>query len=382
MPVDWNQYARMESSVLVPSRARARGVVLLVLLVVAAAGSPKGLFGVDTGNEDTFAARVRAEAAGVDMGIPPLCLPGIPVLLYHGRLEVFKVTVQKQIDRWIDARPSRTAPRTLEQYRDIARRHILPAVGDRKLSKLRTKHVDALLTGLSDRPRTAQLVRMIIRAALAAAVEAGEIDVNPTDKAQVVQYAAEDPIWWTPFEVREFIDVAKARGDRNLRVWQLALCTGLRRGELIGLRWQDVRPDGIHVCNQRTLVAGKLVDAVPKTRCSRRVIPMTPELAALVDEMRRERPKRRRISPYVVDFTPQGIRKALKRAVEASGVRDIKIHGLRHTAASMAVRRGVPLRVVQDLLGHASYAITAKYYAHVAVDQVAAAVATLTRDVL
>lgn len=292
------------------------------------------------------------------------------------------MTVHEMIDRWIDARPSRTAPRTIEGYRDIARRHILPAIGDRKLSKLRPKHIDQLLDSLADRPRTAQMARMVIRAACRMAVEEGHLESNPTDKAKVIDHEAEDPVWWTPFEVREFLDVAKAHKDPHLMVWQLALCTGLRRGELIGLRWQDVRQDGLHICNQRTLIGGKLVDAPPKTKTSRRVIPMTPELAGLVDQMRRERTKRRRISPYVVDMTPGGLRRALKRAVEAAGVRDIKLHGLRHTAASMAVRRGVPLRVVQQLLGHATYAVTARYYAHVAPDQVAEAVATLTRDVL
>jgi integrase len=294
---------------------------------------------------------------------------------------VFRVTVQKTIDKWIDARASRLAPRTIEGYRDIARRYILPAMGDRKLTKLHTRHVDALLEELADRPRTAQLTRLVLRAALAEAVEQGEMESNPADKAQVVRHVAEDPIWWTPFEVREFLESARARGDRHLHVWQLALCTGLRRGELIGLRWQDVRPDGLHVCNQRVMVGGALVDQPPKTKSSRRVIPMTLELANLVDQMRRERPQRRRISPYVVDLTPQGLRKALRSACTASGVRD-KIHGLRHTCASLAVRRGVPLRVVQQLLGHSTYAVTARYYAHVAPDQMAEAVATLTRDVL
>jgi len=334
------------------------------------------------GNEETLVACVDVAATTRKTPFCVLVLPGTVILLYHGALEVFWVTVQKTIDRWIVARASRLAPRTVEGYRDIARRYILPAMGDRKLSKLHTRHVDQLLDELANRPRTAQLTRLVLRAALAEAVERGELKSNPVDKAQVVRHVADDPIWWTPFEVREFLDAARKRGDRHLHAWQLALCTGLRRGELIGLRWQDVRPDGLHICNQRVLVGGVLTDAPPKTKASRRVIPMTPELAVLVDQMRCERPQRRRISPYVVDLTPQGLRKALKSACTASGVRDIKIHGLRHTAASMAVRRGVPLRVVQQLLGHSTYVVTARYYAHVAPDQVAEAVATLTRDVL
>jgi integrase len=291
------------------------------------------------------------------------------------------VTVTRAVDRWITARSSCIAPRTVEGYRDIARRHILPAIGGRKLSKLRVKHINQLLEQLQDRPRTAQLTRMVLRAALAAAVVAGEISDNPADRARRIRHTAEDPVWWTPEEVARFLAAARARGDPLLCVWQLALCTGLRRGELIGLRWGDVRPDGLHVCNQRVIVGGKLTDAPPKSSSSRRVIPMTPGLSDLMAQMRSERPKRRRIAPYVVDYTPGGLRKALKRAVEAAGVPD-KIHGLRHTAASMAVRRGVPLRVVQDLLGHATYAITARYYAHVAADQIAAAVETLTDGVL
>ena len=292
------------------------------------------------------------------------------------------MTVQKTVERWITARASRLAPRTTECYRDMARRYITPAIGDRKASKLRTKHVDTLLTGLADRPRTAQLVRLVLRAALQEAVEAGDLESNPADRAQMVRHEAEDPVWWEPFEVRQFLDTARVRGDPLLRVWQLALCTGLRRGELIGLRWQDVRTDGLHVCNQRVRVGGRLVDQPPKTRASRRVIPMTPDLVDLIEQMRRERPFRARISPYVVDMLPEALRMALKTACRVSGVRDIKFHGLRHTAASMWVRLGVHLRVVQALMGHGTYAVTARYYAHVAPDQLGEAVATLTRLVL
>jgi len=334
------------------------------------------------GNEETLVACVDVAATTRKTPFCVLVLPGPMKWQYHGALEVFRVTVQKTVERWIDARASHLAPRTLEGYRDIERRYILPAIGDRKLSKLRTKHVNTLLEGLSDRPRTAQLTRLVLRAALAAAVEAGDLESNPADKAKVVEYEADDPIWWEPFEVKQFIASAKWRGDPLLHVWQLALCTGLRRGELIGLRWSDCRADGLHICNQRVRVKGGLIDQAPKTKASRRVIPMTPDLAGLIDQMRRERSQRRRISPYVVDLAPETLRVALKTACTASGVRDIKLHGLRHTAASLAVRRGVPLRVVQDLLGHSTYAITAKYYAHVAADQVAAAVETLTRDVL
>jgi len=292
------------------------------------------------------------------------------------------MTVQKTVERWIDARASRLAPRTVEQYRNVLRWYILPAIGDRKLSKLRVKHVDQLLEQLMDRPRTAQLTRMVLRAALREAVEAGEIDRNPADNAQVIRHEAEDPIWWEPAEVKAFVATAKARSDPHLKLWQLALCTGLRLGELIGLRWCDVRADGLHICNQRVRVDGKLTDQAPKTRASRRVIPLTPELAELVAALRRERPARGRISPYCFEIAPDALRWALRTACEAAGVRNIKVHGLRHTAASMAVRRGVPLRVVQELLGHSTYAVTARYYAHVAADQVAAAVETLTRDVL
>ena len=137
---------------------------------------------------------------------------------YHGALEVFRVTVQKTVERWIDARASHLAPRTVEGYRDIERRYILPAIGDRKLSKLRTKHVNTLLEGLSDRPRTAQLTRLVLRAALAAAVEAGDLESNPADKAKVVEHEADDPIWWEPFEVKQFIASAKWRGDPLLHV--------------------------------------------------------------------------------------------------------------------------------------------------------------------
>ena len=174
--------------------------------------------------------------------------------------------------------------------------------------------------------------------------------------------------------------------------WQLALCCGLRRGELAGLRWSDVDLIAglIRIRNQRQRVNGQLIDAPPKSASGRRDLPIPPSLIPLIERQQLLQEAAAILtgikpvyvcSPDGSAIAPERLNRALAEDIDAAGVRPINLHGLRHSMATLAVSRGVSMRVVQGLLGQSSYAVTAGTYAHVlhsdqtaAMDKIAASV--------
>lgn len=284
--------------------------------------------------------------------------------------------IDKYLSGWIDRRSPALAPRTVECYRSVLRLHIAPTIGSRSLSGLKPKHVSALLAALvaAGHSRSAQLCFVILRAALADAVRAGKISVNPCDRVDPPRHRRADPRWWSPSELHRFADFAQNRPFGL--AWLLALCCGLRRGELAGLRWSDVDQAAglIHICNQRQRVNGRLIDAPPKSAAGRRDLPIPPGLLPMLE---RQYVLQQAggiltgcqpvyvVSPDGLPIAPEALNRALAADVAAAGVRPINLHGLRHSMATLAISLGVSMRVLQDLLGHSSYAVTAGTYAHV-----------------
>ena len=285
-------------------------------------------------------------------------------------------TVGNWISQWIDRRAASLAPRTVECYRDQLRLHIAPTIGRRQLKNLKPKHISAMLADLvaSGLSRTAVLCYTILRAALADAVRAGKLSANPADRVDPPRHRRADPRWWSPDELHRFAVFAQ---DRPFGLaWQLALCCGLRRGELAGLRWQDIDQTAglIRIRNQRQRVNGRLIDAPPKSASGCRDLPIPPGLLPLLARQQLLQEAASILtgsvpvyvcSPDGSPIAPELLNRALAADVAAAGVRPINLHGLRHSMASLAVSLGVNMRVLQQLLGHASYAVTAGTYAHV-----------------
>lgn len=284
--------------------------------------------------------------------------------------------VDKYLSGWIERRSSALAPRTVESYRSLLRLHIAPTIGRRSLPGLRPKHISALLADLvaSGHSRTAALCYILLRAALADAVRAGKIPANPADRVEPPRHRRADPRWWSPEELHRFADFAQNRPFGL--AWQLALCCGLRRGELAGLRWSDVDQAAglIHIRNQRQRVGGRLIDAPPKSAAGRRDLPIPSGLLPLLARQQLLQqaeavlsgvPPVYVCSPDGCAIPPEALNRALAADVAAAGVRPINLHGLRHSMATLAISLGVSMRVLQGLLGHSSYAVTAGTYAHV-----------------
>ncbi len=302
------------------------------------------------------------------------------------------MTVYQWLSDWISLRSPGLAPRTVESYRALVARHIAPAFGSVALEDLSPAAIQSLLAALCDagHARTAQLVLVLLRAALSDALDLGVIAADPTRRVLRPRHVRADPRYWSPDEMRAF--ALHCNGAPWGHAWLLAMLCGLRRGELAGLRWSDVdfAANVLHIRNQRQRISGKgVIDCPPKSAAGRRDIPLPADLGRLLTLVKRRQAAQAAVcgfsAVYVVSYTdnrpidPHALNAALSRDLAAAGLPPINLHGLRHSMATAAVAAGVPIKVLQTLLGHANFATTADIYAHVlpndrkvAIDAVAA----------
>lgn len=269
-------------------------------------------------------------------------------------------TTRDYLEEWTALRTAARKPRTIEREKELIRLHIAPFLGDIPLKKLRGMDVALLIADIaqSGHTRTAEQVFVYLREALPRRI---------MDKVQRPRHEPAEKRILTPDEQRKLLPfvLADPRALELLLAWMM----GLRRGEILGLRWADVDFSAglIHIRNQRQRIAGKLQDGSPKSRAGKRDLPIPGLLMPFLRA-------RARIGGYVAECTETGIRGALVRCSARAGVPYVSLHGLRHTMATNATRAGVTLRVLQQELGHADVSTTARVYAHTDFDMLADAI--------
>jgi integrase len=262
------------------------------------------------------------------------------------------------------------------------KRHIAPELGRVRLDKLAPQDVQVLLarksaSGLS--PQTVRHVRAILRIALNQAIKWSLVARNAASLAVAPRLERKSFRSLSPEEARELLDVA--RGDRLEAVYSVALSLGLRMGESLGLRWQDVDLDvAMLTVNQAIYrIAGKgLVAAEPKTERSRRTLFLPDGVRAALKTHRVRQLQERlaagsRWQDSGLVFTsrigtalePRNLFRSFKVLLHKAGLPDIRFHDLRHSAASLLLAQGVPMRAVMELLGHSNIGTTADIYSHV-----------------
>jgi integrase len=297
------------------------------------------------------------------------------------------VAVEKQnvgqfLDRWLEAvRPS-VRPRTFQSYAILVRNHIAPELGRLRLDKLAPQHVQAALvrksaSGLS--AQTVRHVRAILRIALNQAIKWGVVARNAASLAVAPKLERKRFRNLSPDEARGLLDAAK--GDRIEAVYSVALSLGLRMGEILGLRWQDVDLDGAKLTVNQAIyrIAGKgLVAAAPKTERSRRAL-FLPDGVLRALRAHRLRQLQERLaagsrwhdsglvftSSVGTPLEPRNLFRSFKALLRRAGLPDVRFHDLRHSAASLLLAQGVPMRAVMELLGHSNIGTTADIYSHV-----------------
>lgn len=315
-----------------------------------------------------------------------------------------KQTLGEYLDEWLDG--LRVAPSTLASYRKNVRVHIKPRIGSITLAQLSTSKIDAFYRelervgradgtgGLS--PRTVRYVHTILRKALADATkDTGRgLLINAADNARppsAKSAKAPEMVWWSPEDAQAFLTWAEDKVDQGYTVaWRVALATGMRRGELLGLRWKDVDLDN------QTIVVARSITTI-KSKGQRQYLAEGPTKNGRVHvvDIDAETANRLRwfrlyqagnlairlVNPDMVVFgdeegtwrLPESFsrtfRQQLARFRRSQPVNEqipaIHFHSLRHTHAVWLLKAGVHPKVVQERLGHETIGITMDIYSHV-----------------
>lgn len=305
-------------------------------------------------------------------------------------LDPSRVTIDEYTSDWLAANEARLAPSTSQRYERLFRIQVQPHLGSLQLAKLRPLHLQHLYKRLLDdglSPQTVLHVHRALFTALRQAVRWQLIPVNPAEAVTPPKPAQRDVHAMTPAEA-ELVLSAVAGTWLEVPV-TLALGTGLRRGEICGLRWGDVDLEASRLRVMQTVqhIGNELRFLPPKTHRSRRsialprfVVESLRRHALAQEEMRALAGTSWQNHVLVVcqadgsPLRPDSVTHAFSNVAKRIGL-PLTFHGLRHAHASLMLAGGVHLKVVSDRLGHSSIAITADLYSHVtpAVDDEAAA---------
>ena len=295
------------------------------------------------------------------------------------------LTLGEYLDRWItDSVRDTVRQRTWERYESIVRVHIKPALGGVKLKALTPTHVRGLYrekldAGLAS--RTVQYIHTTLHKALKEAVADGLIPRNVTEAVKAPRAKGKEINALSPAQARAFLEAASEANDRFEALYVLAVTAGLREGELLGLRWDDLDLDAGTLSVRRTLSearSGRFFEA-PKNGKGRSIRLTKQTVEALRSHRKRQNEQRLGLGTLWQDKglvfpaqagTPMNAKnltaRSFKPLLERAGLpRTVRLHDLRHTCATVLLGKGVHPKIVQELLGHATIAITLDTYSHV-----------------
>jgi integrase len=290
------------------------------------------------------------------------------------------------LEQWMqtylsDVAATRVRPGTLHSYQQFARLYINPGLGRQRLDRIRPQHITAFYRDLSRTlaPSSVRRVHAVLRRALTVAVRWGLIQTNPTLLVDPPSLSHAKVRPYTVDEAKSFLAVASR--DRLEARWVIAMTLGLRQGETLGLGWSHIDFDKNLITIEQALQRqpdGGLALVPTKTERSQRVIPMPPAVATAL---------RRRQTLQAADrdllgsewqesdlvFTtqlgtpihPRNDYRSFQSLIRRGGLRRVRLHDLRHTAASLLLAQGVAARVVMEILGHSQISVTMNTYTHV-----------------
>jgi len=278
-----------------------------------------------------------------------------------------KLTVEGYLREWLDHIAKTRRYKTYVLYEGLIRKHMMPHIGSLRLVRLKRKHVRSLLDNLSGAvgSRTRQLVHRVLRQALAEAIEDELIAVNPCFRRDRPRYEFGDRKALSLTQAQRLLTAAK-RGDYYL-LFFLALVTGMRQGEIFGLRWDAIDFDSASLYVRVTLTRdkdNKPVLSPPKSSRKRRI-----DLGVKLQQLFVRHKRRQAAGPWV--FTDRNgeplekdrfVRGVFHPLLKEAGIDRIRFHDLRHTSATLALASGINVKIVSERLGHSSAKMTLDVY--------------------
>ncbi len=289
-------------------------------------------------------------------------------------------TVEAFIEQWLQATAPNIRATTLLTYRLNLDRYVVPALGYMKLQDLNAATLQAFNATLLEwlAPKTVRNVHGILRRMLSDAVRWGLLKRNQSDAVDAPRRNTPEMKVWTPEQIRTFL--RGVEGERLYPAWLLLCTTGMRRGEVLGLRWEDIDLDSarLSVRQARVSLGNEFVINEPKTRRGRRVVALDATTVAVLRSHRAAQAQERLAhgpdwndsglvfcKPDGSDLHPETLSRSFRYRIKRDGLPKIRLHDLRHSWASAALLAGVNAKVVSERLGHAQIAFTLDTYAHV-----------------
>ncbi len=288
-------------------------------------------------------------------------------------------TLEVYLNEWLAFKKPSLKPSTVATYQDFIKRLVVPALGKVKLEKLTPFHLDQLYRSLAERyaPRTPRVVHSFLHGALKQAERWGYVTRNVSNAATPPKAVRSEMKVWKPDEVLRFLEFSKPY--RLHALFYVALMTGLRSGELRGLRWSDVdlKNTCLTVRQNLTQINGVYHFDTPKTQNSQRHLYLSVDaIVVLNNHLERQEAEKALIgtawqNPDLVFVSEIGtpleqrnLQRLYKRLIKAAGVSDIRFHDLRHTHASLQFRQGASIKAVSNRLGHSNTSFTSDVYVH------------------
>jgi integrase len=299
-------------------------------------------------------------------------------------IEPAQDTLNEFLDKWLDgAAKAKVRPKTFAGYQDMLKRYIRPNLGSRPIAKLGTLEIQTVYNKLSESglsPRTIAYTHMILKQALKQAIQWRLLIHNPCEGVKPPRQIRKEMQVLNPGQARKFLTGCK--DEKNGPVFELAMTTGLRPSEYLALKWSDVD------LAKGTVSINRSIDILPgggwafdenKTGRSRRTVKLHSSVAQTLREHHaRQGQEQLQVGEKWTDhnlvFTNEIggpvdrhnlANRDFRRILADAGLPQIRLYDLRHTAATLALVAGVPVKVLSEQLGHASAVLTLDTYSHV-----------------
>jgi integrase len=292
-----------------------------------------------------------------------------------------RMTVGALLATWLETIEPNVKRKTFVAYEHTVHHHLIPALGHRKLQTLTSVNVHDAYTAkrkVNTGARTLQLMHLRLCQALDLAVNWQLVAKNVARLVETPSAPPKPHTVWTPEEQHRFLTAAA--DEHHHPIWHVLVTTGLRRGELLGLRWADLDLAGqcLRVEQQVVMVGTRLEITSVKTEKSRRRLGLPPSLVSmLLAHRERQLDRIERAGEVWEDhdlvfatglgrpLAPRNVARAFKALCQRAGVPEITLHQGRHTHTTTLIAAGVPIGVVSQRLGHSKVSTTMDIYAHI-----------------
>ena len=303
-------------------------------------------------------------------------------IIQHNNLKA-DMTFGEWIDFWYQQYSKITLrPTTQSEYESLIYKHIIPEIGNIELNKLTRNDLQQFYSrlklngrqirteiygqGLSD--RMVRACHTLCRKCLDKSVEENLIRINPAIDCKLPPKKTKEMKVLTREEMQRFM--AQAKYDGYLELFILELSTGMRRGEILGLQWDDLnmKTGVLKISRQVVLLNGKIHISEPKTKTSIRTIILPKDIIKILKEYKKTVDSKWLFpSPVKEDMprNPSAVRKILARTLKKAGCKHIRFHDLRHTFATTALANGMDIKTLSAIIGHNSAETTLNIYTHI-----------------